>query len=202
MEFAPGKSLRGVGLVAGVMLCLPAHPTVAAELLSLHVSNQDDLFVLESESLLQASPRSLFQVLMDYDHFTELSSAYTESRHLGLGPDGAPRVYTLASGCMLFVCRSVEKVERLETVPGQRIVATVIPELSNLQQGITEWVLTPDKGGTRLFYRMELVPRFWVPPLIGPPIIRYVLEKGGKEALQNLEDIARQRDLSQRRVGS
>ena len=158
------------------------------------MSSHDDQYVLESENYLQASVSSVFQVLLDYDNFTQLSSVYQESRQLGLGPDGAPRVYTRARGCMLFVCRSVEKIERLDTEPNYRIVATVIPELSNLREGLTEWVLNADGAGTRLFYRMELVPKFWVPPLIGPPVIRYVLTKGGKDALQRLENLARERD--------
>jgi hypothetical protein len=196
--FSAPKSrfLACIGIVASALVLCLVKPVSASELISLQVSNQDELYQMESESFLRASAPSLFQVLMDYDHFTDLSSVYEESRQLGLGPDGAPRVYTLAQGCMVFVCRSVEKVERLDTVPNRRIVATVIPELSNLHHGVTEWVLTPEQGGTRLSYRMELVPKFWVPPLIGPPIIRYVLAKGGRDALQRLEEMARQRDLS------
>ena len=177
-----------------LLLLLSVKSVFASDVLSLEVSSNDDRYVLETETYLQASVQSVFEVLLDYDNFTQLSSAYQESRQLGPGPDGAPRVYTLARGCMLFVCRSVEKVERLDTEPNHRIVATVIPKLSNLQQGVTEWVLEADGAGTRLSYRMELVPKFWVPPLIGPPVIRYVLAKGGKNALQKLENLARERD--------
>jgi len=168
----------------------------AAELVDIQVSNTDNQYFMESESVLKASVPSVFKVLLDYDNFTKLSSVYEESRYLESGPDGAPRVYTLAQGCMLFVCRDVEKVERLEIRPNQRIVATVIPEYSNLEQGVTEWLLTADGENTRLIYRMELTPRFWVPPLIGPPIIRYVLAKGGEQALQRLEAAAHQLDVA------
>jgi hypothetical protein len=168
----------------------------AAELVDIQVSNTDNQYFLESESVLKASVPSVFKVLLDYENFTKLSSVYEESRYLESGPDGAPRVYTLAQGCMLFVCRSVEKVERLETRFNRRIVATVIPEYSNLEQGVTEWLLTADGENTRLVYRMELTPKFWVPPLIGPPIIRYVLAKGGEEALQRLEAAANELDLA------
>lgn len=177
-----------------MLLLLSVKSVFASEVLSLEVSSHDNRYVLDSETYLDASVQSVFEVLLDYDNFTRLSSVYQESRQLGLGPDGAPRVYTLARGCILFVCRSVEKVERLDTRPYVRIVATVIPQLSNLEQGVTEWVLNPDGAGTWLSYRMELVPKFWVPPLIGPPVIRYVLAKGGKDALQRLENLARVRD--------
>ena len=72
----------------------------------------------------------------------------------------------------------------------------VIPQFSNLEQGVTEWMLTADGENTRLVYRMELTPKFWIPPLIGPPIIRYVLTKGGKDALQRLEAAARELDVA------
>ena len=189
----PGWSVA-FALLAGLTFC--ASLAGAAELVDIQVSNTDNQYFLESESVLKASVPSVFKVLLDYDNFTKLSSVYEESRYLESGPDGAPRVYTLAQGCMLFVCRSVEKVEYLETRFNRRIVATVIPEYSNLEQGVTEWLLTADGENTRLVYRMELTPKFWVPPLIGPPIIRYVLAKGGEEALQRLEAAANELDLA------
>ena len=137
----------------------------AAELVDIQVSNTGNQYFLESESLLKASVPSVFKVLLDYDNFTKLSSAYEQGRYLEPAPDGALRVYTLAQGCMLFVCRNVEKVETLEIFLNRRIVATVIPEYSNLEQGVTEWLLTADGENTRLGYRMELTPKFWVPPL-------------------------------------
>lgn len=184
-------------LVAWALLpggALVADPAAAAELLDIQVSNADNRYFMVSESLLEASVPAVYQVLLDYDNFTRLSSVYEQSRYLEPGPDGTPRVYTLAQGCMLFVCRNVEKVERLETRTNRKIVATVIPQFSNLEQGVTEWVLTADGDNTRLVYRMELTPKFWIPPLIGPPIIRYVLTKGGKDALQRLEAAARELD--------
>ena len=181
-------------VLAGTVFCPGL--AAAAELIDIQVSNTDDRYFMVSESILEASVPSVYQVLLDYDNFTRLSSVYEESRYLEPGPDGAPRVYTLAQGCMLFVCRNVEKVERLDTRPNQRIVATVIPQFSNLEQGVTEWMLTADGENTRLVYRMELTPKFWIPPLIGPPIIRYVLIKGGKDALQRLEAAARELDVA------
>jgi len=169
----------------------------AADLRTLTVSSDQGRYVLESETYMAASLGASFQVLMDYDHFTEISSVYQQSRYLEPEADGTPRVYTLARGCLLFVCRDVEKVERLSVVePDRRIVAEVVPELSNLEESITEWRLEKEGEGTRLFYRMELVPKFWVPPLIGPPIIRYALARGGEEAVQRLEALAQARESS------
>jgi len=184
-----------------LLLLLSVKSVFASEVLSLEVSSHDDQYVLESENYLQASVSSVFQVLTDYDNYTRLSNVYQESRQLGPGPDGAPRVYTLARGCIVLVCRSVEKVERLDVEVNRRILATVIPELSNLEQGETEWVLSPDGTGTRLTYRMQFVPKFWIPPLIGPPIMRHVLARSGADDLQKLENLARERDLAQLSMG-
>jgi hypothetical protein len=180
-----------------MILLLSVGAAFASEVISLQVTNRGDLYMLESENYLEASVESVFQVLMDYDNYTRLSSVYQESRQMAPGPDGSPRVYTLARGCIVFVCRSVEKVERLDIDPERRIVATVIPELSNLKQGETEWVLSADGAGTRLTYRMQFVPRFWIPPLIGPPMMRHVLARSGADDLQQLENLARDRDLAQ-----
>jgi hypothetical protein len=33
--------------------------------------------------------------------------------------------------------------------------------------------LEPEAGGTRLQYHAEVQPEFWMPPLIGPAIVRH-----------------------------
>lgn len=185
--------LSGTGWLLACAALSPA--AGAAELHSLVVTHEQGRYVLDTDTTLQAAPAAVFEVLLDYEHYDRISSVYKKSRYLEPEPDGTPRVYTLTQGCILFVCREIEKVERLLVSREQwRIVAEVVPEQSNLEYSVTQWQLAPEGEGTRLRYRMELVPRFWIPPLIGPPIIRWALARGGEGALARLELLAQERE--------
>lgn len=170
----------------------------AAEVRSLSVKKQGDQYVLESVGYLDASPLAVFKSLLDYGNYTRISSFYLEGRYLDHAEDGSLRVYTLAQGCVLLVCRQFERTERLEIEAGRRITAVIEPEGSNLKSGRSEWQLEREGKGTLMSWRMEMVPDFWVPPLIGPVLIKIAVKRGGTVALDNFEKLAQMKDRSRR----
>jgi hypothetical protein len=173
------------------LLLLPALAT-AAEVRSLEVSHDDGVFVLDSLNYVAAPTEAVYAALLDYSQFGRLSSYIKESRYIEPAADGTPRVYTRATGCLLFVCREIFKTERLEVDGVAHIAAVVEPEGSNLSEGRSDWWVTAEADGTVLRYRVELVPDFWVPPVIGPIVIRMALKRAGGRAVERLEMLARE----------
>ena len=51
--------------------------------------------------------------------------------------------------------------------------------------------------GTLLTYKFEMVPDFWVPPLLGPYLIKRALITGGRKAANRLEVIAIEEAVTQ-----
>ncbi len=47
-----------------------------------------------------------------------------------------------------------------------------------------------EDGGTVLIYSFDMVPDFWVPPVIGPYFIKRALQAGGERAAVNIEALA------------
>jgi hypothetical protein len=41
-----------------------------------------------------------------------------------------------------------------------------------------------------MVYTLEMVPDFWVPPLIGPPMLERSLKRGGGDAIDRIERLA------------
>ncbi len=165
----------------------------AAEIRMLEVEKEDDAYVFDSLTFLQASRESVFAVLLDYEQYPRISSVYEESRYIESAEDGRPRVYTRAEGCILWVCRELIKTERLHVTPYSHISAVVESGGSNLSAGRTDWWLEVEGNGTLLHYRMSLTPDFWVPPLIGPLVIRIALKRAGSRAVLRLEGLALER---------
>jgi len=66
----------------------------------------------------------------------------------------------------------------------------VDPARSDLEYGWARWDIGPQGSGALVRYEMEMVPPFWIPPVIGPLIIKAVLRSRGQRAAQRLEAIA------------
>jgi hypothetical protein len=165
---------------------------------ALEVTRSDGRYSLAAEAHLAATPESIYDVLMDYDDnaYGRISSVYKESRYLDPAPDGTPIVYTRLEGCLLrFLCLSLCRTERLESIEPRWIKSSVLPERSNFKHSTSEWALESDgNGGTKMKFRLEMEPDFWLPPIIGPRILERTLERGGVNAVRRIERLARIRD--------
>jgi hypothetical protein len=168
----------------------------AATIDGLDVKRQRGRYSFEAEARLAATPESIYAVLTDFDdnRYARISRAYKESRYLEPAADGTPIVYTRMEGCALWHCMSIERTERLETQAPYRIRSITLPEHSNFKYATSEWQLARDGENTRMTYRLEMEPDFFVPPVVGPWYLKRTLSQGGLRAVMRIERLARQRD--------
>jgi len=176
-------------LVAALLLALPALAG-AAEFRTLEFFKDGDRYRVESDVYLEAPPDGVYRVLTDYEGFPRLSSIFEEGRVIEPLDDGRGLVFLHMKGCVLFFCRDVRLVERLDLTPETRIEMFVDPARSDLEYGWARWDIGPQGSGALVRYEMEMVPQFWIPPVIGPLIIKAVLRSRGQRAAQRLEAIA------------
>lgn len=182
----------GLAFLLSVLPCLiPVASVGAADLLSISVKHEGARYHLESDTHFDAPPSAIFQVMTDFEHLDRVSKTIIESHYIEPDEDGTPLVFTRVRGCAMFICRSLIRVERLTLEAPYHIVTTAIPERSNVRFSESEWQLRDDdNGGTRVSYSLELEPGFWVPPLIGPLIIKRMLIKDGAEVAAKIEAMA------------
>ena len=134
---------------------------------------------------------SVYAILTDFDHLYRLSPAVVESARLP--PDGGRERRRLAiRGCVLIFCRKVVMIEDVERIGTDLVVTTIIPAKSDFRSGRTEWQLQ-DAGDGRCRIRLasEVRPAFWVPPLIGPAIIKRKLLSEAGATLVRIEELVR-----------
>ncbi len=172
-----------------------AADAAAAEFRTLELTREDGVFRVESDVFLEAPPSGVFRVMSDYDNFERLSSAFVESRMLEPIENGTGIAFFHMRGCVLFFCREVELVERIDIVPETRVTSTIIPERSEYREGWARWDIEPDGEGTLVRYVAEVEPRFWIPPVIGPLVIRTALKSRGIRAAQRVEALAADRPI-------
>jgi uncharacterized protein YndB with AHSA1/START domain len=181
--------------LAAAGLWLLAAGAGAAEFRTLELIRQEQTFRVESDVYLAAPPSGVYRVLSDYDDFERLSSVFVESRMLEPIENGTGIVFFHMKGCVLFFCREVRLIERIDVVPETRIEVTIIPERSEMRRGWARWDIEPDGEGTLVRYVAEVEPEFWIPPLIGPLVIRAALLTRGARAARRLEALAAGRPI-------
>ena len=64
-----------------------------------------------------------------------------------------------------------------------------------MREGWASWDIEADGDGTLVRYVAEVEPKFWIPPVIGPFVIRTVLKSRGIRAAQRLEAVAAGRPI-------
>lgn len=147
-----------------------------------------------ADTHLDASPEAIYKVLLDFDgdRYSKISDIYKESGYLPPDGDGTPLVYTLVEGCLLGFCRNMRRVERLEVVTPRFIRSKAVPERSDFKYSLSEWSLEPEAGGTKVIYRMDMEPDFWLPPFVGPWFLKRTLLRGAPAAIDQIEYLAQQ----------
>lgn len=173
-----------------VLLLLQVVPIYAAELRDVVVEKIGDRYHLTSITYFDASQSQLYKVLTDIDKYLSFSSAFVEAENREPDEQGRPGFYTKMEGCALLFCKTYIRIGYLELQPEHDIVAVADPEQSDFAYSRERWQLIPEGDGTIMIYNFEMEPGFWVPPLIGPYVIKRALKAGGGNAVGRIETVA------------
>jgi len=196
MKVRVSARIRTLALSAGIGCSVVG---VAATLDRVEITHDDGRYHVLANSFLDAAPSAVHAVLLNFDDdaYAEISEIYKESAYLEPDGDGTPIVFTHVKGCLLLFCRSMRRVERLEVVTPRLIRTLVVPDRSDFRYAMSEWVLEPESGGTRVTYNMTVQPDFKLPPFIGPLFLRRFLLRGGVDAIDRIEELAAEIAASQ-----
>jgi hypothetical protein len=165
----------------------------AAQLNEVTVSNGAAGLRLTFDAAVDAPERRVFQVLSDYARFGRINPAII-SMSVAPSPDGrGSRVRSVLRSCVWFFCRTVVTVEDVTEADGRIIEARIVPGLGDFDSGSSVWRLTAEGARTRLHYQSTRVAGFWIPPLIGPWVIKRSLHEQLEVGLRALERLAEQK---------
>ena len=179
-----------LALSLGAIAVLACAEALAAAIRTIEIEHDDGVYRLVSTAYLAAPREAIFDVLTDYERFGRISSTYTDYGFMEPAADGTPIIHTTMEGCVWFFCVTMRRVERMEVEAPRYIRTDTLPEQSNFKLGFSEWTLEPEAGGTSMTYRLTMEPDFWIPPLIGPWVLKQRLERGGRGAVNRIERLA------------
>jgi hypothetical protein len=155
------------------------------------VSHQNDSFFVEVDALVDVPEASARKLLTDYNNLGRINPSIEVSEITATRRAGDYRVRTITEACVWYFCKRIHQVQDVIEGNDGSITATVIPEQSDFRHGYARVNLWQETGGTRILIRSEVEPDFWIPPLIGPWLIKKKLRSEAVETVANLERVAR-----------
>ena len=162
----------------------------AAEMRSIDVEHHKGRYTVSSEVWFDATVKQVFEVFRHWDLSTQFSSAIVESHDIAADEYGRPGYYVRNEGCVLFFCRSFVRQGHVELEVNEELRAFADPEISDFKLSNETWTFVAEKGGTVVRYRLLMEPDFWVPPGIGPYLIKRKFRNNGGDAIDRIEAIA------------
>ena len=180
-------------LVALSCAALSAH---AAQVLGVRVTRAGERFLIDMRIRIAAPPSAVFRALQDYSAMPRYNPVLRAVRVEPTTVPGRVRLFTTIHTCVLIFCRTMRQEQIMTaTVNAQGGVlrAKLLAQGGDFRAGSGRWVVGSCPAAplvSCLRVRIELVPTFWVPPLIGPWVLRRKMEEEARRTSAGLEHMA------------
>jgi ribosome-associated toxin RatA of RatAB toxin-antitoxin module len=146
----------------------------AAEAIETRIERQGEYITVSASAVMQVDARIAWEVLSDYDNLAQFIPDMKSSRVVSRSGD---RVVVEQKGEIgfFFYRQPVDVTLEVLEQPQRRIVARRID--GNIRDLETRYELGTSDAGVRFDYSGRFIPGFSLPPLIGMPIVRRIVER-------------------------
>lgn len=145
-------------------------------------------FEVNATAFTRAAPQQAWAVLTDYDRLADFVPDLLESRVVSRHATEAIVEQHSAPG-FLFVSQSIRLRLRVVEQPVTEIDVALIE--GDMQHYAAHWALEPERlggiDGTRVSFRGAMEPDFFVPPLVGRPIVQAQVRKMVEAVMVEIE---------------
>lgn len=143
-------------------------------------------FLTEAVFMVEAPRERVVRAMTDFDQLSELNPAIVSSK-AEVQSSGGTRVTTKMRDCVSFFCRSVALVEDVHFDEAGSLRSEVVPRLSDFASGHAVWRFEAVGTRTRVHFRSQVRPKFWMPPLLGSSAFRHLLRRQIGVAADSIE---------------
>ncbi len=164
--------------------------SIAASIEVLETTHDSGRYTVAFEVVLDANRDKVWQIMTDYERLPRVSKIILESRVLKQQDANRHRVGVTLEACVLIFCKTVKRMVDIEARPQTEILVSEVPDQSDFREGTERWQVTAEGPKTRLKYTAEIVPNFFIPPLIGPVVVKYFLRREIRNTALEVEALA------------
>jgi ribosome-associated toxin RatA of RatAB toxin-antitoxin module len=146
--------------------------TIAPEVVVKRVDAEDQhVFDVSASGTVHAGPAVVWKILTDYEHMPEFVPDLQSAKILARSGNEAI-VEQFGVARFLFISRDIHLVVRVTEQAMSAIDISMIN--GDMKIYHCRWEMSPiaETGGTRISYTGRLVPKFYVPGMLGANIVR------------------------------
>ncbi|TMH41632.1 MAG: cyclase [Betaproteobacteria bacterium] len=193
MSVNPVRSGSALFFTLFTFALAPGLVRAAAETTETRIERQGEYITVKASALMQVDARIAWEVLSDYDNLAQFIPDMKSSRVVSRSGN---RVQVEQKGefGFFFYRQPVDVLLEVLEVPPHRIDARRIA--GNIRELETRYELGTSAAGVRFDYSGRFIPDFSLPPLIGMPIVRRIVERRFRAMV---EEIARRDALARGR---
>jgi len=167
-------------------------PTLnAANVQRANITFTGNAYQYRFDSEINASLQQVKAVIGDINQLARLNDDIVLSALLARYDAHHLKRRLLLKHCILVFCFDINFVENVEILPNGDITTHIIPGESNFRRGDTLWRVTAiDEHRTLVSMQADQEPDFWIPPIIGPLLIKHSFVSEVHETVDKLERLA------------
>ena len=158
----------------------------AGEVIRHNIEFKDEHYVVDLDMRIKGEMAQVYAVIMDFNHLSLVNDTIKDSE-LIFSHNKVHTVRVDSEGCVLFFCQKIKQIQLVTELVDGKIQSLTDPDESDLKFGSVQWQLTAEDGNTRIRYQGDYVPKFWVPPLIGPAIFKSRLLEESQKTVIGIE---------------
>lgn len=161
-------------------------PLQAGEILHNYIDDIDGHYIISLDMRITADSKKVYALLTDFNHLPRINDNIIKSTMLR-SHERKHRLRVESRACVLFFCKHIVQVQDVEELDNGYISMVIDAKVSDFKSGHILWHIQSTEGGTRVTFSVDLVPDFWMPPLIGPWLLKDLLKEEGLKTLMELE---------------
>lgn len=143
------------------------------------------VFEVVSSGEVNAAPAAVWKILTNYERMPEFVPDLKTTKVLSRSGNRAV-IEQYGTARFLFLRRAIQLVVQATEEPISAIDINLVS--GDMKVYNCRWELVPtETGGTRILYTGKLVPKFYVPGMLGANIIRSDIERMMHAVLERLE---------------
>ena len=154
-----------------VLLLMPA-AALAGEILDSSVNHEGVIYDLSVTARIDAPLDTVYRSITDFDNLAAINPAIEESQLLATPTADTRHVRSVVKVCILVFCKRVEQLQEVTLLDDYAIEAVILPQGGDFRRGVAHWQLTASGVSTLMLFSSTFEPDFWVPPVIGPWLIK------------------------------
>jgi carbon monoxide dehydrogenase subunit G len=186
-----------IALLAALALAAPSGTQGAAPAdVSIRTAREGDFVTVSASAVMRVDQRIAWAVLSDYDHLANFIPDVKSSRVVSRNGNKV-RVEQIGEVGFIFYKQAVTVILEVDEEPLRRITARGVEgNVKGLESYYELHVSGPE---VRLDYAGRFDPDFSIPPLIGMPVLRRVIERRFRAMVEEIQrrDALARGDLKQ-----